>query len=202
MNDGDARHSLRLFPLHTVLYPGGRLPLRIFEPRYVGLVRDCMREGRGFGVTPIRRGGEAGAPAEPWPLGTCAEIVDFDQGRDGLLHILVEGTWRFRLRTYHAAPDGLLRGEVERIEDEAAASLPPEFDQLKTVLQKVLELEADAGGAREQLPIEAPMIVYRLLERLAFPLAVKLEMLESPRLADRIERCHRALLQMMQTRER
>ncbi|MGE3774414.1 MAG: LON peptidase substrate-binding domain-containing protein [Gammaproteobacteria bacterium] len=202
MKDGDARDALPLFPLHAVLYPGGRLPLRIFEPRYVGLIRDCMRDGRGFGVTPIRRGGEAGTPAEPWPLGTCAEITDFDQGPDGLLHILVTGTWRFRLHTYRATQEGLLRGEVERIEDEAATPLPPEFDQLKAVLQKVLELESDTGGPSPQLPADPSMIVYRLLERLAFPLTVKLEILESPRLAHRIERCHQALLQMMQARER
>ncbi len=184
-----------------MLYPGGRLPLRIFEPRYVGLVRDCMRDGTGFGVTPIRRGGEAGAPAEPWPLGTCAEIVDFDQGRDGLLHILVKGSWRFRLRTHQVLRDGLLHGEIVRINEDPLASLPPEFEQLKTVLQKVLEIESAAGGPAVELPSDASMIVYRLLERLAFPLPVQLEILESARGAHQIERCHRALIEMMKTRE-
>ena len=114
--------ELPLFPLRTVLFPGGFLPLRIFEPRYVGLVRDCMRDGHGFGVTPIRHGGEAGAPAEPHPLGTLAEIVDFEQGQDGLLHIACRGTQRFRLLGHSVTREGLLRGQIELFDEEAEVS--------------------------------------------------------------------------------
>lgn len=193
--------SLRLFPLHTVLWPEGLLPLRIFEPRYVGLVRDCMREGCGFGVTPIRHGGEAGDPAEPHALGTHADIIDFDQGADGLLHILVKGSYRFRLLSHQVGRDGLLTGTIERIVEEPAEPLPAEFQQLKTVLQKVLEIEAASTGQRGTVPSEASMSVYRLLERLPFDTAIKLEILASSSVARQIELCHHALLQMMQSRE-
>ncbi len=201
MNAGDTHDSLPLFPLHTVLYPGGLLPLRIFEPRYVGLVRDCMRDGSGFGVTPIRHGAEAGVPAEPWPLGTCAEIVDFEQGGDGLLHILARGAWRFRLSACEMAEEGLLRGRIERIIDENSPRLPPEFGQLKSVLQKIHELESAAGSARSELPGTPAMIVYRLLERLPFPLSVQLEILANASFARQAACCHRALLSMMQSSE-
>jgi Lon protease-like protein len=199
MNAGDAHESLSIFPLHTVLYPGGLLPLRIFEPRYAGLVRDCVRDGSGFGVTPIRHGSEAGVPAEPWPLGTCAEIVDFDQGRDGLLHILARGTWRFRLCTCEVAEEGLLRGRIERILDEDSPRLPPEFGQLKSVLEKIHELESASGAARSELSGTPANVVYRLLERLPFPLSVQLEILESASFARQAACCHRALQSMMQS---
>lgn len=199
MSTVETQATLALFPLHTVLYPGGLLPLRIFEPRYVGLVRDCMRDGNGFGVTPIRLGGEAGAPAEPWPLGTCAEIVDFEQGRDGLLHILAKGVWRFRLHAHEVCRDGLLRGSIERIVDENAPPLPREFAELKSILEKILEMETAAGAAPGAVPDTPVMVVYRLLERLRFPLSTQLDILASPSFAQQVEHCHRALLQMTQS---
>lgn len=192
---------LALFPLRTVLFPEGLLPLRIFEPRCVGLVRDCMRDGVGFGITPIRHGGEAGEPAEPHPLGTCANIIDFDQGKDGLLHILVKGSYRFRLLSHEVTREGLLRGAIEPIIDEPATVLPHEFEQLKTVLQKVLEIEAASNGQRSVVPGDAALTVYRLLDRLPFPLPLKLEILGCASAAHQIELCHAALMTMMQSRE-
>lgn len=192
---------LALFPLRTVLFPEGLLPLRIFEPRYVGLVRDCMRDGVGFGITPIRDGSEAGEPAAPHALGTCANIIDFDQGKDGLLHILVKGSYRFRLLSHEATREGLLHGAVERIVDEPVTAVPPEFEQLKTVLQKVLEIEAASNGQRSVPPADAALTVYRLLDRLPFPLSLKLDVLGCSSAARQVELCHTALMAMMQSRD-
>lgn len=193
--------TLPLFPLHTVLWPEGLLPLRIFEPRYVTLVRDSMRDGRGFGVVPIKHGGEAGEPAEPHAVGTCATIVDFDQGADGLLHILVKGSYRFRLLSHALGPERRLEGRIERIDEAPASSLPPEFEELSTVLHKVLEIESASQGRLMAPPTDAAMILYRLLERLPFSLELKLEVLASAQVAEQAALCHRALMQMMQTRE-
>jgi len=192
------RIELPLFPLHTVLFPGGLLPLRIFEPRYVGLVRDCMRNGHGFGVTPIRHGGEAGAPAEPHPLGTLAEIVDFDQGRDGLLQIACRGAYRFRLLEHSVSREGLLIGQVEAIEDEAPTRLPEKNRHLKTVLQKVLELEFASIGQRLAVPTDSADVVYRLMERLPVPSTLKLEVLATTSTAKQLEICGFALDQLLQ----
>ena len=87
---GQALRELALFPLRTVLFPGGALPLRIFEPRYVDMVRDCLRDERPFGVVPILHGPEAGAPADFHPSGVLADIESWDLGDDGLLHLLGE----------------------------------------------------------------------------------------------------------------
>lgn len=184
---------LPLFPLRTVLYPGGELPLRIFEPRYIGLVRDCMRDGHGFGVTPIRRGGEAGAPAEPHALGTVATIVDFDQGRDGLLHITTRGERRFHLIDHELGHGGLLLGQVEYIDDEPPRPLPEDKVHLKAVLQKVLELESASSGRAVATPDTAADVVYRLMERLPFALPLRLEVLASASTTQQLEICAFAL---------
>jgi hypothetical protein len=88
---------LPLFPLHTVLFPGGPLALRIFEPRYLDMVRRCMKEHKSFGVVTIFEGAEAGAVARLATLGTCARIVDFDPLPDGLLGITCIGEERVRI---------------------------------------------------------------------------------------------------------
>ncbi len=189
--------ELPLFPLRTVLFPGGHLPLRIFEPRYVGLVRDCMKNGHGFGVTPIRHGGEAGAPAEPHALGTLAEIVDFDQGPDGLLHIACRGAYRFHLLEHVVTREGLLRGQIVPFEDETPIPLPEENRHLKTVLQKVLELESASTGQVVVAPTDAAAIVYRLMERLPLPWPLKLEVLATQITAKQLEICSFALDQLL-----
>ena len=79
--------DIPLFPLNTVLFPGGFLPLRIFEPRYLEMVATCMQQQMPFGVVLIRNGGEVGAPAETFAVGTLAAIIDFDKSKDGMLLI-------------------------------------------------------------------------------------------------------------------
>jgi len=88
--------AIPLFPLNIVLFPDGPLPLRIFETRYVDMVRTCMREDRGFGVVLISAGLEAG-PAETYDVGTTAKIIDFHQLPDGLLGLSCVGQQRFRI---------------------------------------------------------------------------------------------------------
>ena len=110
--------EIPLFPLSAVLVPHGRMPLQIFERRYLDLVRDCMRNNSGFGVIWIRRGPEvaAGDTGEPelGDYGTYARIVDWDQLPNGLLGITIEGAERFELARHHRADSGLVMGEVEK----------------------------------------------------------------------------------------
>ncbi|HKL63591.1 MAG TPA: LON peptidase substrate-binding domain-containing protein [Woeseiaceae bacterium] len=104
--------EIPLFPLRTVLYPEGPLPLRIFETRYVDMISRCLREDAGFGVVLIREGTETGT-ASTCATGTLAKIIDWYQGSDGLLGITAQGSRRFRLETVRQAPDGLNFGRVE-----------------------------------------------------------------------------------------
>lgn len=131
-----------MFPLSTVLYPGGRLELRIFEPRYLDLVRECARDDSGFGVCLILAGRETGEPALPAAVGTLARIVDFNHGADGLLGIVAEGAQRFRVRRTRARSDGQLRGEVEWWLEEAPAPVPVELALLQTIAERLVEAMA------------------------------------------------------------
>jgi uncharacterized protein len=128
-----------LFPLNTVLYPGGQLQLRIFEPRYLDLVRECTRTGSAFGVCLILEGSEVGDPARPAAIGTLARITDFNHREDGLLGIATEGAERFRVLRTRVRSDGLLRGEVQVWPDEETQSVPVEFALLQTILERLIE---------------------------------------------------------------
>jgi uncharacterized protein len=135
--------TLPLFPLQTVLVPGGALGLRIFETRYLDLVRDCGRSGTGFGVCLILDGDEAGAPAVPAAVGTEARIEDFGTSADGLLMLRVRGARRFHVRRTRVRSNGLIVGDVEWCDVDPDDELRPEHALLGTVLQQVVE---QAGG--------------------------------------------------------
>ena len=106
-------NRLPLFPLNTVLFPGGLLPLKIFEPRYLDLVSDCMRNNTGFGICLISEGQEAGEPATVHEIGTMVNIVDWERRSDGLLGILVHGERRFRVKSTRTEKNGLLVADVQ-----------------------------------------------------------------------------------------
>ncbi len=139
MDDG----TLGLFPLHTVLLPGAALDLRVFEARYLDLVRDCGRIGRGFGVCMIVDGEEAGAAATPAAWGTEARVEDFGSEPGGVLTLRVRGHRRFRVKRTRVRGNGLVVGEVEWREPDGDDELRPEHALLGTLLQKILE---QAGG--------------------------------------------------------
>ena len=109
--------QLPLFPLQTVLFPGGQLPLKIFEARYIDLISHCLRKEVPFGVCLIRRGSESGTPAEFFPMGTSARIVEWGQRADGLLHIIIQGERRFRVLSSVVGSNRQIRGEVEWCEE-------------------------------------------------------------------------------------
>ena len=109
MNDmTSATATTPLFPLQTVLFPGTLLPLRIFEARYLDMISASLRSSRPFGIVPIRIGHEVGKTPDFFPFGTLAMVESFDQGSDGLLHVRVLGTNRFRVERHEVQPDSLL----------------------------------------------------------------------------------------------
>lgn len=134
--------DMPLFPLGSVLFPGGQLELRIFEPRYLDLVRECTRYGSGFGVCLILQGSEVGDPAVPAAIGTVAHIIDFDRDESGLLGIVATGSRRFRVARTRVRADGLLRGDAELWPDEPELPVPVEFSLLQTILERLVETMA------------------------------------------------------------
>ena len=160
-----SRHSLPLFPLHTVLFPGAHLQLRIFEPRYLDLMRTCGRDGSGFGVCLILEGREAGEPASPVAVGTEARIVDFNALPGGLLGITVLGGRRFRVLNTHVRDNGLVVADVDWFEEPAAVPLAVEYDLLATLLQRLLErMGGKHAQADKSAYADASWVGWRLAE--------------------------------------
>ena len=162
--------SLPLFPLHGVLLPGAPLHLRIFEPRYLDLVRDCGRSARGFGVCLILEGGEACGPAVPAAYGTEARIEDFGSDRQGLLTLQVRGARRFHVRRTRVRDNGLVVGDVDWLPGDPDDELRAEHGLLSTLLERVI---GHVGGEYAKAPSarldDAAWVGWRLAELL--PLA-------------------------------
>ena len=170
--------ELPLFPLRTVLFPGGLLPLRIFEPRYVDMVGRCMSDGGEFGVVLITRGEESGAIAAVADVGTSARIIDFNTLPDGLLGLMCRGARRFRLHSRRQQGDGLHLGTIDWIADAPASALAPEHRPVARVLQRVLqELSATAPLLEVRLD-DAGWVADRLAELLPLERAMQQALLE------------------------
>jgi Lon protease-like protein len=161
-----------------VLFPGGPLPLRIFESRYIDMVSTCMKSDSPFGVLLIRDGDEAGL-ATTYEVGTLAKITDFYQGSDGVLGVTALGQQRFRLLSSDRQPDGLNNGEVELLEPEAPLALPDEFRQLPKILTNVLNDLGRLYEEKQRKFDDAVWVTYRFLEILPVDLEQKQMSLES-----------------------
>lgn len=182
--------DIPLFPLNTVLFPGGFLPLRIFEPRYLDMVAQCMQQQMPFGVVMIRSGGEVGAPAETMQTGTLAAIVDFDKGKDGMLMVACIGGDRFRILESRTETNRLLRARVEVIPDGEDSALAPEHETLAGFLRAVVN---QPGMSRRIAPPDinysSPLeIGYRLAEMLPVGLEEQQQLLEMTDPNSRLDR--------------
>jgi Lon protease-like protein len=179
--------DLALFPLQTVLFPGGRLPLRIFEQRYMDMAKVCLRDGAPFGVCLIQEGGEVGAPAVPVAVGCLARIAAWDMPQLGVLQVQARGERRFRIRERRVQADGLARARVALLDEEADAPLEPDADLCARVLRKAVE---SGGEALVEPPLRyasAAWVSARLAELLPLSLAAKQRLLEMDDARDRVE---------------
>ena len=171
--------DIPLFPLSTVLFPGGLLSLRVFERRYLDMVRDCARGGDGFGVCLILQGREVGEPAIPAAIGTLAHIVDFYTLPDGLLGIRASGGRRFRVDRSRVRDNGLAHALVQVWPDEACVAIPPEFLLLVTILERLLE---KTGGPHSKAARtcfdDAGWVGFRLAETLPLENAERQHLLQ------------------------
>jgi len=184
--------ELPLFPLNTVLLPGGPLTLQVFEARYLDMVARCLRGDNRFGVVAIREGREVGA-ATPYDVGTTAEIVDWrrDDG-SGLLIIVAEGRETFRLEQMRREADGLYVGRVAFLPALTSQEIPSEHAPLVALLRRLVESlpqYRDRAGAYE----DAVWVGARLIEVLPLTLAVKQSLLETQDPQLRLERLAAAL---------
>ena len=170
------REDLPIFPLRTILFPDSKLPLRIFEPRYIDMVSRSMREDSEFGIILSR---ESTDPKmfETYDTGTLAKIIDWDQGGDGLLGITTLGTQKFRLKELNKQEDGLNIGSIERIEKEGDYKPLKEFTHLVELLEAILE-DVNIYDEKEKNFDSASWISYRFAEILPLRLEDKQKCLE------------------------
>jgi len=156
--------EIPLFPLHTVLFPGGVLSLRVFEQRYLDMAAACQQAKTPFGVCLIASGKDVGAPAVPHSIGTLAFIREWEELPGQPLHLTVAGDHRFRILEREAQDDGLLRARVEVLDEPAFTPIPTALEALVPLLEQIA---ADLGP--EKLPPphafdEANWVGYRLSE--------------------------------------
>lgn len=171
--------TLPIFPLHTVLFPGAPLRLRIFEQCYLDLVRDCSRDGAGFGVCLILEGRKAGEAATPAAVGTLARITDFYTLPDGLLGISAEGGERFQVARTRVRDNGLVHAEVRFWPDEPIVPVPPEYGLLATIMERLLEQSGGAFANVERARLDdAGWVGFRLAEALPLAQAEKQQLLQ------------------------
>ena len=167
-----------LFPLGTVLFPGGRIPLKIFETRYVDMVSTSMRESAPFGIVGIIRGREVGLTPEFHRVGTTATIESWDQGTDGLLNIVALGVEVFEIVEFSVANDGLALADVTLRTASTPGQLPPKFAPLRQLLREIYERQADLAPPAPWLWDDADWVAYRLAEIMPVPIEQRVEALE------------------------
>ena len=172
----DPNQDIHIFPLNTVLFPGGVLPLKIFEQRYLDMTKICISEDRPFGVCLIKEGREVGTPAVPSEVGCLARITQWDMPQLGIFHLLTEGTQRFRIVHSSVQKSGLIAATIETLPGEQKVA--PQDTLCSDVLQAIIE---KLGAGRFPAPHrfdDAAWIGYRLSEVLPISLDTRQQLLQ------------------------
>ncbi|GGO80866.1 ATP-dependent protease [Marinobacterium nitratireducens] len=170
--------SLPLFPLPVVLFPGTRMPLQIFEPRYLRMVSDAFKQGQGFVIVQTRQDEEAVDGQTPfYDVGGYGEIVDFSPLPNDRLGIVVQGLRRVRIGEVQAEADNLLMGRCDWLADEQAEAVPPRFEPLQMLLREMLKHPALKPLAGEEEICNAVSLGFRLADWLPFSADDKQELL-------------------------
>ena len=177
-----------VFPLNSVVLPGGRIPLQLFEPRYIDMLTRCLKSDEGFVITLLRDGAEAGREASFYEMGTYVRIIDFQQLENGLLGITVEGDAKVSIVRSWQQDDGLNLCEMEFLPVETPGSIPVAFHELPSVLRALfrhpiirdLGMSVDYEDARD--------VGWRLTELLPLDKQEKQHLME---IQDPLERLNR-----------
>jgi uncharacterized protein len=171
--------SLPLFPLHGNLLPGAAITLRLFEPRYLELLRQCSRDNSTFGICLILEGEEVGAPATPAAWGVEARIEDFDSGADGMLLLRLRGSRRFQVEQVAVRDNGLVVGQVRWCAADGDDEVRPQHALLSLLLERIIE---QVGGpyakAGPELFDQAGWVGWRLAELLPLEESQRLQLLQ------------------------
>jgi hypothetical protein len=184
--------EIPLFPLKTVLLPANTLALKIFEPRYLDMIANCMRENSLFGVVLIHRGEEAGTATDIYSIGTTATISDWEHRDDGLLGVTALGVQRFEILSTRTQSDGLSLAEIEMLEDNDSNEIPEQYTYM---LQLLDHISAQAGRIRSDNQSFCE-ILYQLIYLMPIDVALKQRLLEIPDYSDRAVILHAELIRL------
>lgn len=190
-----ARLEIPIFPINALLFPEGRLGLKIFEQRYLDMASVSLRDRSPFGICLIADGREVGAPAVPHPVGTLADIESWDMPQLGILMVSLRGGRRFTIRQQHVGANGLVRAEVDLLDETAKTAIPVAQRGLVDLLRQIAN---DAGAERIPPPHrfdDAEWVGHRLTEVLPVKLLAKQKLLELEDPLARLEILHAFLAQ-------
>lgn len=187
--------TVPLFPLNTLIFPGGVPALKVFEQRYMDMTKRCLQDGGSFGVCLIKEGAEVGAPAVPFDIGTLVRIDSWDMPQLGVLNLRAIGTQRFQILETQPQPDGLLLANAVKLSVESSLPLPPEHAPCAEVLKHIL---AHVGAAKFEptfLFDDGVWVSYRLAEILPLKNTARQNMLEMNDTLVRLDVLHKFLAQ-------
>jgi len=176
--------TLPLFPLKTVLFPGGILPLKVFEQRYIEMSTECLKHDKPFGVCLLKQGDEVNVPGgERGPtefaeIGTTARIAQCDVPQLGILHLKTEGGTRFKVHSHDVSDLGLVMAQVTAIAPEPTVALDEAYRPLAELLDLLITRVGRENFSAQPALDDASWVSYRLAELLPLPLAIKQTMLE------------------------
>ena len=191
--------DIPLFPLGTVLFPGGLLPLRIFEQRYLEMAKGCLRDGTPFGVCLIREGAEVGTPATHENLGCLARITQWDMQQLGLLQLVAQGSERFRVLERRIRADGLILADIELLAEAADMPMPEKFRACRQLLERIVAEHGEHLFAKPFRLDSSAWVAARLAEVLPLPAAAQQKLLELDDSTQRLEILQRLLVENAQT---
>lgn len=184
--------ELPLFPLQTVLLPGNKLSLKIFEPRYVDMIAHCMREECRFGIVLIQQGEETSVGSDIYSIGTTASIADWQNRADGLLGITALGHERFEIKNTHSQADGLTLANIEIIDEEENNEIPEQYFYMQELLAHIAAQEGKNDIESENFIA----ILYQLIYLLPLDTNLKQRLLEVPDCIDRAVILHAELIRL------
>ena len=185
--------KLPLFPLNAILFPGGLIPLRIFEPRYLDMVKDCVRTESEFVICLIKQGYETGQAAQHYGVGTACKIIDWETLPDGLLGVTAKGTSRVEIGQSYVQGNQLILGDIEYIAEDQDQQLPDKFIEWSDLIAKIM---MKLGSPFDQQKVQADSAYWvgaRLTEYLPFELQEKQRILEIDQPLVRLEHLNDSL---------
>jgi len=184
-------NQLALFPLKTVLLPGNKLSLKIFETRYTDMIASCMREEKPFGIVLIYQGEETDKDMEIFSIGTSAIITDWQNRDDGLLGITATGQKRFQVNSTNSESNGLLIADIEYIDDDVEHETPDQFHYMCELLRHI-----SSHKDNDFDNMDFTKVVYQLIYLLPLENSLKQQLLEVPSCLDRAVVLHAELIRL------